>query len=157
MSAYRWKAKIPDNLAPPCHWHLTESDWNAFCRFLQHARWKADPSATTAYIELAALFVFRGFTFSVIDKEITTFKELNGHLRRPYTMIQRMEGSSPFPGCQTSTKSKCWGRSLPAGVFAGCQIHWNKIEFTWFAKLLQGGAGAKLASWAFPIAQWESY
>ena len=150
-SNYQWKAKIHVDLAAPKNWHLTECDWCTFCSFLRKARWKCSPNAETAYIEMTVLFILRGFSFENIDKQLCTYKQMNGHIRRGMTMLSRLDGVSPFPGTMTSTKAKNSGRTLPTGTLVGAEILWTPAELTSFAKLLQGGAGAKIASWHFPL------
>ena len=73
-------------------------------------------------MELTVLFLLRGHLFDGFDKEICTYKEINGHIRRAMTMISRLDGVSPFPGNLTSAKSKNLGRTLPAGALVGAEI-----------------------------------
>ena len=152
-TAFRWKAKIPDECKVPAKCKLSQADWTVFCQFMASLRWKTGGEETVAYMQITAMFVFKGFAFSFFDKDTTTFKEVNSTLRKCLTFASRINNSSFFPGEGHHDQKKISGRSFPAGIIKGGRVWWQSDELFRLASIFDRGAGARLNSWNILISE----
>ena len=96
---------------------ISPEDWLEGIRFFSSLKWKTDPDALTAFVELAFHAHYADFNFSCKSPA-----KLATLLRKICNQCMKMNVDI-FPGVVCS-KSKCRGKPLPAGRIVGADFLW---------------------------------
>ena len=145
-NAWKFKAKIP--CAPPAKWKEGDNNWNTFCRFLSGLHWRLDKDSCWSYLELAVIFVLRGFQLQPCDPEIHTLADLTPRIKKAVTCILKSNYQGLLPGNHNPDYNKPTGKTLPSGVLEGVDLCCDRHELLSLGKLILGGGNHRLSSWS---------
>ena len=134
----------------PAKWPLVQSEWEQVKSFLAGCRWFIQSGKNTAFVELAFLFLSRGFHFSDMDNQVTSFRTVLDKLRKAMCCLHRGDDTF-FPQEWQRCKNKSDGKALPAGLLSGVMVYMTDEELEKFARLLKSGCAKTLKSWTFAI------
>ena len=147
---FPWRPRPTDHSTPPRKWSLQVQDWHDVCGFLSTCCWKCKPGLSTAFVELACLFTFRGFRFVDGDDPDTSFRVVLDKLRKAMCFLHQNK-LGLFPGTWQRCVNKNHGKALPAGLIHGVIPMMSDLELGTIGRMLMSGAGKKLTSWAFSL------
>ena len=148
---FSWRLRPNENATLPKKWPLKEQDWHDVHGFLSTCRWQCKHEHTTAFVELACLFVFRGFSFADGEDPDTSFRVVLDKLRKAMCFLYQNK-IGLFPGKWQRCVNKNHGKALPAGLIQGAIPMMSDFELGLIGRMLMSGAGKKLTSWAFSLA-----
>ena len=150
MTAYTWKAKIPNNQPVPARWKHDQKDWQAVCSFARSLKWRKAHGHAIAFSELALLFHFNGFRISG-DFATLTMHDVICVVRQAFQYLIKDQSTQTCPGTLSATFVKSNGRVLPQSAIIDA-VPWMHDEALYFvARTLCHGAGRTIESWRSPF------
>ena len=147
---FHWRMHdvFPDQ--PLDKWPLTDADWTALTKFFSQCKWCQRHDVSVSFVELACLFMVRGFTCSNALDETASFRQVVEQLRKAMCFLKN-NNYQLFPGEWNRCKNKNNGKALPAGAIEACIPYMTDHEMTVFGRMLLAGGGKNLKSWMFSI------
>ena len=98
----------------PQQWPLDVADWEPIRDFLCGCKWFSHAEKSTAFVELAFLFLVRGFKLSDVHPDTTSFRQIYERLRKALAFLHRKDYKL-FPGiwarCENKMMAKLYLRA----------------------------------------------
>ena len=146
VSQFRWKPKIPSDLAPPKSWRHGHKTWTVVIGFLADLKWKCSGDESISFCAFHA----DGRRLPG-DQSGVTFRDLYKILREALLFLHKSEEAQPFPGSFNSTKPRACGRIMPQGCIEGAAPYVSAKGLTMLAQLFCLGADRRLETWTIPV------
>ena len=143
-----WKtAFVPSDEAPP-KWNSCLQDWHTFCCFAKGLTWRLDSNCCWSYLELAAIFILRGFRFQGCDIQTTTFSDFIPKIKKSVTCILKSDQRALIPGKHNPDYNKPTGKTLPSGTLDGVELCCSRQELLSLGSFILNGGNHRLSSWS---------
>ena len=144
-----WKPKPSSPSPMPSKWSLHHDCWGVFLAFLSGLKWRLDPLASWSYLELAGIFILRGFRFPNVDHQVETFRTFIPLIKKAALCVIRGDGDSLLPGKHNPDRNKAVGKTLPSGTLDGVELRCTSDELLALGHFLIDGGNHRLSSWEF--------
>ena len=143
-----WKSPLTDPVLPPRNWKDAPEDWNTFCLFASSLTWRIDKNCCWSYLELAAIFILRGFRLVGCDDQTTSFNSVIPRIKKLVTVTLKSEVKALIPGKHNPDYNKPTGKTLPSGVLEGVELCCSQSELLSLGRFILDGGNHRLASWS---------
>ena len=106
--------------------------------------------------KLTCLFVLRGYKWSSIDPDSTTFTQLIPAIRKSFSLLRHVEIDQFIPGHLDPYKTKSFGKTMPPGVINGALVRCSHREMLTMGRFFLQGVSMTLRTWNFLVTELEA-
>ena len=146
-----WTPNIAMPSRRPTKWCMDVDCWDIFSGFLCSLTWNIKGDACWSYLELAAIFILRGFRFSQTNINVDTFKTFIPIIKKASTCVLKGDGDKILPGHHNPDRNKPVGKTLPSGTIDGAEIVCSREELLSIGRFMLDGGNHRLSSWDFRL------
>ena len=149
FSSYITAIDVRD-VSVPAKWKWSHDAWIQLTRFATALKWHVNDDKEVAFIDLTFLFRKRGFRRTEFDMQSPSIRDLHQMVRKGLRELQRL---NKLPGEWMENHNKSWGKHLPTGCIRKAMPWFSHDELQSLGHLLMNGAGGKMSSWSFSLAE----